>query len=65
MGSGEWVVGSGEAEIWRLPNGGLNKPRDCPQLPAPNYRPGIQPQNTPNTRNESLLLSVVSVVSVV
>ena len=58
-------MGSGEAEIWRLPNGGLNKPRDCPELPAKNYRPRIQPQNTPNTPKESLLLSVYSVSSVV
>ena len=36
VGSGEWVVGSGEAEIWRLPNVGLHKPRDCPELPAKN-----------------------------
>ena len=32
---------------------------------VPSYRPGILPPNSPNTRNESLLLSVVSVYSVV
>jgi len=40
-------VGSGETEIWRLPNGGLNKPRDCPQLPASSYRPAVTGQQLP------------------
>ena len=46
-------MGSGETEIWRLPNGGLNKPRDCPQLPASSYRPAVTGQESNHRKHRN------------